>query len=178
MAPGLTAPFLRSGDPPAHRGRLTPSLPAPLQPPRKLHLTSLILPDHFLRPNSRRNHLAVATPSPVSSCFRRARPSASSPTDPTTPIASSPLAATAEPGLDRPPRRETSRRRAPLRRRRPPWETHLQSPPLPPKPTPGRALSSWCSWASPSPPLTPPLTGIWPAMPLPFLPRRARTQLL
>jgi hypothetical protein len=53
---------------------------------------------------------------------------------------------------------------------RPLWEPHLRPSPLPPKPTPGCALSSWCSWASPSSRPIASLTGIWLAMLLPSSP--------
>jgi hypothetical protein len=52
-------PFLHSGDLPVHRGQLTRTLPAPLQPPRELPLTPLTLPGHSSRPDPHRNHLAA-----------------------------------------------------------------------------------------------------------------------
>jgi hypothetical protein len=45
--------------PPTRRGQPTPIHPAPLQPPRKLPLTSLMLPSHPSWPDLHRNYLAV-----------------------------------------------------------------------------------------------------------------------
>jgi hypothetical protein len=129
--------------PRVHCGQLTPALPAPLQPPGVLPLTPLTLPGHSSRPDSHRNHLTVATSSPVSFCSRRTHPSAPSPTNPTTPVAFSPFAAATGPELAHLPHRETPRHRAPLRHRFGPlWELHLRSSLPLPKTSRRRALSS------------------------------------
>jgi hypothetical protein len=103
--------------PSVHRGPPPSASHCPLQPPGELPLTPPILPGHFSWSDPYRNHLAVATSSPVSFCSRGTHPSASSPSNTTTPVASSPPAAANGLELGRLPHRETPRRRAPPRRR-------------------------------------------------------------
>jgi hypothetical protein len=110
--------------PPARRGQPTPVHAAPLQPPRKLPLTSLTLPSHSPWPDFHRNYPAAVTISPVSSCHRRTPPSAPSPFDSTIPIASSPPIAASRPEHCPTSSPEPSHRRAPLRRRGNPTSGH------------------------------------------------------
>jgi hypothetical protein len=95
--------------PPTRRGQPTPIHPAPLQPPRKLPLTSLMLPSHPRGQTSTGTTSPSIPSSPVSSCRRRALTSAPPPSNPTTPIASPRPAAATRPEPGRPPRREAPR---------------------------------------------------------------------
>jgi hypothetical protein len=99
--------------PPARRGQPIPVHPTPLQPHRKLSLTSLTFPSHSPWPDLHRSYLAadpllagklVSSSSPYLRCYQA-------------PTASPPPAAAVKPELGPPPRQELPRRRAPLSRR-------------------------------------------------------------
>jgi hypothetical protein len=131
--------------PPARRGQPTPVHPAPLRPPRKLPLTSLMLPSHSPWPDLRRSYLAVdlllagKLVSPSSPYLRPSSVQIDHPKSFSSSCCSYQARAwpSSSPGTSSP----TS---SPPPPPRPLWEPHLRPSPLPPKATHGCTMSSWC----------------------------------